>query len=75
MSSKKAPDFEPAITKSDVLVINKTDLAPHVGASLDVMRADSARMRADLPVVFASLKQREGADAVFAALKEAAGMT
>ena len=45
----------PAITRSDILVINKTDLAPHVGASLEVMARDAARMRGDRPVVFASL--------------------
>ena len=42
----------PAITKSDVLVINKTDLAPHVGASLDVMERDATRMRGDKPFMF-----------------------
>ena len=46
----------PAITRSDILVINKTDLAPHVGASLEVMARDAARMRGDRPVVFASLR-------------------
>ncbi|MFT7145410.1 MAG: urease accessory protein, partial [Yoonia sp.] len=44
----------PAITKSDVLVINKTDLAPHVGASLDVMKRDATRMRGDKPFVMTS---------------------
>lgn len=39
----------PGITRSDLLVINKTDLAPHVGANLDVMRADAARMRGAAP--------------------------
>ena len=48
----------PAITRSDILVINKTDLAPYVGADLEVMARDAARMRGDLPTVFASLKQR-----------------
>ena len=50
----------PAITRSDILVINKTDLAPYVGASLEVMERDSARMRPGLPTVFASLKHRKG---------------
>ncbi len=53
----------PAITKSDVLVINKTDLAPHVGASLDVMARDAARMRGDRPVVFACLRDTTGGGA------------
>ena len=46
----------PVIIRSDILVINKTDLAPHVGASLEVMARDAARMRGDRPVVFASLR-------------------
>ena len=63
----------PAITRSDILVVNKTDLAPHVGASLDVMRRDAGRMRGDLPVVFASLKTSVGTDQVVAHLKALAG--
>jgi len=54
----------PAITKSDVLVINKTDLAPHVGASLEVMERDAKRMRGDKPFVFTSLRNGEGAGEV-----------
>jgi urease accessory protein len=50
----------PGITKSDLLVINKTDLAPHVGASLDVMRADTLRMRGAKPFVMSNLKTRTG---------------
>ena len=46
----------PAITKSDLLIINKTDLAPHVGASLAVMERDARRMRGERPFVFAALK-------------------
>ncbi len=46
----------PGITKSDLLIINKTDLAPHVGASLEVMDRDSRRMRGDKPFLFTSLK-------------------
>lgn len=64
----------PAITRSDILVINKTDLAPHVGASLDVMRRDAARVRGDLPVVFASLKARQGSDQVVSHLKSLSGI-
>ncbi|MCT4556316.1 MAG: urease accessory protein UreG [Pelagimonas sp.] len=52
----------PAITRSDLLVINKTDLAPHVGADLSVMDRDAKRMRGDLPTVFAALKSRQGKD-------------
>ncbi len=54
----------PGITKSDLLVINKTDLAPFVGASLDVMHRDARRMRGERPFVFVSLKQGEGVDAI-----------
>ncbi len=54
----------PAITKSDILVINKTDLAPHVGASLEVMERDATRMRAGKPFVFTSLRNGTGASEV-----------
>ena len=54
----------PAITRSDILVINKTDLAPHVGADLSVMDRDAKKMRGALPFVFASLRNGEGVDAV-----------
>ena len=50
----------PGITKSDLLVINKTDLAPMVGASLDVMKRDAKKMRGDRPFVFTNLKTQEG---------------
>jgi urease accessory protein len=50
----------PGITKSDLLVINKTDLAPLVGASLEVMERDTKKMRGDRPFVFTNLKQQEG---------------
>ena len=50
----------PAITRSDILVINKTDLAPHVGADLDVMDRDSRVMRDGRPYVFANLRRRDG---------------
>ncbi|MBW4961450.1 urease accessory protein UreG [Sulfitobacter sp. CW3] len=50
----------PAITKSDILIINKTDLAPYVGASLDVMDRDAKRMRGDRPFVFAAMKTDQG---------------
>ncbi len=64
----------PAITRSDILVINKTDLAPHVGASLDVMARDAARMRGELPVVFASLRHGDGVDEVIRLLREVGGL-
>jgi urease accessory protein len=54
----------PGITKSDLLIINKTDLAPHVGASLEVMDRDARRMRGDKPFVFTSLRRGEGVQEV-----------
>ncbi len=58
----------PGITKSDLFVINKTDLAPHVGANLDVMRADTVRMRTGAgglrPFVMTNLKTLDGLDEV-----------
>lgn len=50
----------PGITRSDLLVINKIDLAPYVGASLAVMKSDTEKMRKDKPFVFSNLKSREG---------------
>ena len=59
----------PGITKSDLLVINKTDLAPMVGASLEVMARDAKKMRGEKPFVFTNLKTRDGVDAVIAYLE------
>lgn len=50
----------PGITKSDLLIINKIDLAPHVGASLEVMERDARRMRAERPFLFSNMKTRQG---------------
>jgi urease accessory protein len=50
----------PGITHSDILVINKTDLAPHVGASLEVMKQDSRLMRGSKPFLFTNCKTGEG---------------
>ncbi|WP_075186272.1 urease accessory protein UreG [Teredinibacter haidensis] len=54
----------PGITKSDLLVINKIDLAPLVGASLDIMDRDAKKMRGDKPFVFSNLKDNTGVDAI-----------
>jgi urease accessory protein len=56
----------PGITRSDLLVINKTDLAPHVGASLEVMARDARAQRGERPFVFTNLKTQEGLAAVIA---------
>ena len=50
----------PGITRSDLLVINKIDLAPYVGASLEVMKRDTVEMRSGRPFVFANMKTQEG---------------
>ncbi len=54
----------PGITRSDLLVINKIDLAPYVGASLEVMDRDARKMRGERPFVFTNLKTKEGLNAV-----------
>ena len=54
----------PGITKSDLLIINKTDLAPLVGASLEVMERDARRMRGERPFVFSNMKTGEGLDEI-----------
>jgi len=60
----------PAITKSDILVINKTDLAPYVGASLEVMERDAKKMRGGKPFVFSSLKDKKSAYQILKILSE-----
>ena len=64
----------PGITRSDLLIVNKTDLAPLVGADLGVMEADTKRMRGARPYVFASLREGAGADAVARFVVEAGGL-
>ena len=54
----------PGITRSDLLVINKIDLAPYVGASLDVMERDTKRMRGDRPFVFTNMREGKGVDVI-----------
>jgi urease accessory protein len=63
----------PGITKSDLLVINKTDLAPLVGADLDVMARDAQRMRQDKPFVFTNLKEQTGLPVVIDFVKHYLG--
>ena len=54
----------PGITQSDLLVINKIDLAPHVGASLEIMKSDAKKMRGETPFVFTDLKEGVGIDKI-----------
>lgn len=65
----------PGITRSDMLVINKADLAPHVEVDLDVMDADATRMRAGKAHVFTDLKRNKGVDEVVAFIEKHGGLT
>lgn len=65
----------PALTRSDILVINKIDLAPHVGASLEVMQADANTARGSRPFVFTNLKSGEGVTDVLGILKNLSGLS
>jgi urease accessory protein len=64
----------PGITRSDLLVINKIDLAPHVGASLEVMERDARRMRGERPFVFTNIRAGQGVDAVAHFIEAAGGL-
>ncbi len=64
----------PAITRSDLLVINKTDLAPYVGASLEVMRRDSKKMRQGRPFVFCQVKHGKGVGEVVEFIEKSGGL-
>jgi urease accessory protein len=64
----------PGITRSDLLVINKIDLAPHVGASLDVMERDAKRMRGTRPFVFSNLRTGHGLDTIARFIEERGGL-
>ena len=64
----------PGITRSDLLVINKIDLAPHVGASLEVMERDAKRMRGERPLVFTNLRAGHGIDAVTRFIEQVGGL-
>ena len=64
----------PGITRSDLLVINKIDLAPHVGASLEKMDTDARRMRGERPFVMTNLKKSEGLDRIIAFIEAKGGL-
>jgi urease accessory protein len=64
----------PGVTRSDLLVINKIDLAPYVGASLEVMARDAALMRKTRPFVMANMKTGEGVEAVIAFIRAKGGL-
>ena len=65
----------PGITRSDLLVINKIDIAPMVGASLEVMDRDSRKMRGAKPFVFTNMKTGQGLDAVIALIEQRGGLS
>lgn len=65
----------PAITRSDLLIVNKTDLAPYVGADLGRMESDAAAGRGALPTIFADLSRGKGVDDIVAFLENAGGLT
>ncbi len=64
----------PGITRSDLLVINKTDLAPYVGADLGVMERDARRMRGDRPFVMTSIRSGTGVEEIAAFIEKAGGL-
>jgi urease accessory protein len=65
----------PGITRSDLLVINKIDLAPHVGADLSVMERDARRMRGQRPFVFTNLRTGDGVDAIVRWIRDELALT
>lgn len=60
----------PGITRSDLLIINKIDLAPYVGADLGVMERDSKKMRGDKPFIFTNIRSKEGVDKIISWIKK-----
>src|SRR5471032_1552741 len=60
----------PGITRSDLLIINKTDLAPHVGANLDIMARDAKQQRGERPFIFTNLRSGDGVSAVIDFIRE-----
>ncbi|MCB1450693.1 MAG: urease accessory protein UreG [Nitratireductor sp.] len=64
----------PAITRSDLLIINKVDLAPHVGVDLDRMRDDAQKARAGRPLLFTDLRRGEGVGEIVDALRRMGGL-
>ena len=65
----------PGITRSDLLVINKVDLAAHVGASLEVMDRESKRMRGQRPFVFTNLRAGQGVAEIASFIEEKGGLS
>ncbi|MCB1466427.1 MAG: urease accessory protein UreG [Rhizobiaceae bacterium] len=64
----------PGITRSDLLIINKMDLAPHVGANLEIMESDTLKQRGQRPFVFTDMLRRKGLDQIIAFIESAGGL-
>ena len=64
----------PAITRSDLLIINKTDLAPYVGVDLNQMKKDVEKARNSLPYVFGQMRNKQGIEDITAFLNEQGGL-
>ena len=64
----------PGITRSDLLVINKVDLAPHVGASLEIMERDAKRMRGLRPFIFSNLRAGQGVNDIARFIEDKGGL-
>jgi len=64
----------PAISRSDLLIVNKTDLAPHVGADLARMETDASAARAGRPTIFADLRRGDGVEKIVAFLRRTGGL-
>lgn len=64
----------PGITRSDLLIINKMDLAPYVGANLDVMRSDTEKQRGQRPFVFTDMRRRHGLEEIIGFIEEQGGL-
>ncbi|MCB1470601.1 MAG: urease accessory protein UreG, partial [Rhizobiaceae bacterium] len=64
----------PGITRSDLLIINKMDLAPHVGANLEIMESDTLKQRGQRPFVFTDMLRRKGLDEIISFIESAGGL-
>ena len=72
---KMTASIGPGITRSDLLVINKIDLATHVGASLEKMDTDARRMRGERPFVMTNLRKSEGLDRIIGFIEAKGGLS
>ena len=73
-ATRSRPKGDPGITRSDLLVINKIDLAPYVGASLEKMDIDTRRMRGQRPFVMTNLRKSEGLERIISFIEAKGGL-